>query len=332
MLLPTRVPPRRSAHLQPEMLWGENLLEVATSPVELSDKTKLVYAPHTFGPSIQKHKMFNDPTFPKNMPAIWSRRFGYITEQQLAPVVLGETGGRMFTEDRLWQEQLIDYLRLRRIGIFYFALVVGSEDADTRGLLLLDKTTPDSEVLRLLEPLPSTDILSLRERLAPSPPTTPPHAPSPSSPPPPPPSAAPWSPPPPPSLSPPPPPPPSPIVAPSPPPPSYPLPRASPLQPSWPPPFVPPEATASASFSSPSVLTNLVGFLVGSLMLALLAVSGLRAQRERRQHGHESIGVRHRPLKSVEDVEQDEYDTSDGTGGSDDEACTRSQREDDFQI
>ena len=63
MLLPTRVPPRRSAHLQPEMLWGENLLEVATSPVELSDKTKLVYAPHTFGPSIQKHKMFNDPTF-----------------------------------------------------------------------------------------------------------------------------------------------------------------------------------------------------------------------------------------------------------------------------
>lgn len=125
-------------------------------------------------------------------------RFGFIARDGIAPVVVGETGGQLFKEDKVWQEAFVKYMIDRGIGLFYFALLVASTKADTRGLLKLDKMTPDDEVLNLLSGFPSTDIGRIKSLITPKPPSVPPSPPlQPPSPPPlwPPPSTPPPSPP-----------------------------------------------------------------------------------------------------------------------------------------
>lgn len=54
--------------------WGENLFGAIKQPVVLSNPNRLVYAPHTFGPSVFAHPYFaRENGFPDNMPAIWNQ-------------------------------------------------------------------------------------------------------------------------------------------------------------------------------------------------------------------------------------------------------------------
>lgn len=108
------------------------------------------------------------------MKKIWDDRFGYIARDGMAPVVVGETGGQMKEADKDWQEAFVAYLKERGIGLFYFALLVASKDADTRGLFHLDKTTPDAQVISLLSSLPSTDVGAIKDAITPKPPSVPP--------------------------------------------------------------------------------------------------------------------------------------------------------------
>ena len=68
-------------------------LTILPLKVRLSDPSKLVYSPHTYGPSVHLQWYFNAPEFPANMETIWKRRFGFISQQELSPVVIGEMGG-----------------------------------------------------------------------------------------------------------------------------------------------------------------------------------------------------------------------------------------------
>ena len=40
--------------------WGENLFEAGTNPINIP-KERLVFSPHTYGPSVFVQKMFMDP-------------------------------------------------------------------------------------------------------------------------------------------------------------------------------------------------------------------------------------------------------------------------------
>ena len=225
--------------------WGENLAGAKTQPVQLSNPARLVYAPHTYGPSVYQQKYFDDHNFPANMPAIWEQRFAFLLEKG-SPVVIGEMGGFYTGKDKVWQDWAFAFMKgecirtalrvarlphvyvlchvaERGIGVFYFALNPGSKD--TGGLLQDDWETPEGAKLRMLDDMPSTDILeaklrSVKPPMLPPPPTPPP-PPSP-----PPPSTSPL-------------PPPQPQPPPSPPPPPHPLPVLQP-SPSVPPP-VPPD-------------------------------------------------------------------------------------------
>ena len=260
--------------------WGENLAGVHKQPVRLSDPTKLVYSPHTYGPAVYEQWYFKDATFPGNMASIWSARFAFIAQQQLAPVVIGEMGGFYDTpgnpsghdpqmRDKTWQDWAIAFMAEHEIGLFYFALNPNS--VDTGGLLEQDWNTPVASKLELLSQLQSTDILAARARsLGASPPTHP--APSNPVPQPPPPLPVSSSPPPSPSPAPPPPLPPPPLPPPLPPPsplPSPPPPPPSPLPPLAPPPYHP-LGFAAIALSGPTLMAAASLSAVGLALLAIV--------------------------------------------------------------
>lgn len=139
--------------------WGENLKGAETQPVRLTDPTKLVYSPHTYGPGTFMQSYFQSWEFPNNMAAIWDSRFGFLAKQHTAPVVMGELGGFYNGKDRQWQDAAIAYLVERGIGLFYFCIQPTS--SDTGGILKDDWTTPQEEKLKLLSALPSTDVAAL---------------------------------------------------------------------------------------------------------------------------------------------------------------------------
>ena len=176
--------------------WGENLVGARSHPIALTNPSKLVYSPHTYGPSTYMQSYFKERGFPSNMPSIWGRHFLDATQVHPAPVVIGEFGGRgQAGEDIRWQRKAIDYFPTQNVGLFYFCLNPTSED--TGGILEDNWYTPVHSKLNLLRELPSTDVASLRAmRAAPHPPPSPPLPPPPSPPPPPPPAAQPrsWSP------------------------------------------------------------------------------------------------------------------------------------------
>ena len=192
---------------------GEVLQGVREHPVHLrgGGSNKIVYSPHSYGPSVFKQPYFADPSFPSNMPAIWGLQYGALAEEGV-PIVIGEWGGRLVGQDRDWQQAFADYLSSRPIiGSFYWCL--NPDSADTGGLLATwARMVPETEKLQLLEKLPSTNVPRHELRVyvisSPPPPRTPfPPPPLPPSPPPPPPSPSPY---PPARLPPPPPSPPSP--------------------------------------------------------------------------------------------------------------------------
>ena len=259
--------------------WGENLAGVHTTHVRLSDQTKLVYSPHTYGPSVFNQPYFRSPSFPDNMEDLWTKRFGFVREETGTPVVIGELGGSYVGKDKVWQDWAIHYLKNEGMGVFYFSL---QPTKGIGGLLKADWTNEERSKIDLLKQLPSTDVLLLKAQASPPvppppSPILPPAMPPPTRPPPPPPVPDPLmmlvrlltpSPPrPPPSPSPqplppvppsspsppsppPPPPPPPPRIQPAPPPPPSPPPLPSPPPPSPPPPPHLPPPSPPASLGS----------------------------------------------------------------------------------
>lgn len=131
--------------------WGGSLSGVAKYPIKLKIPNKLVYSPHVYGPSVCVQKYFLDNDFPSNMKPIWDKDFGFIKNQSLGTVVIGEWGGKMTTEnkDDVWQNALGDYIKENQFDFFYWCLNPNS--ADTFGVLEEDWKTPSTKKLQLLE-------------------------------------------------------------------------------------------------------------------------------------------------------------------------------------
>merc|ERR1712146_169468 len=96
--------------------WGENLYGVRSSPVVLWNQTKLVYSPHTYGPSVYMQEYFLDPRFPHNMQSIWETHFAFAQVATKQPLVIGEFGGKLVGKDREWQERFVAFLAQKQVG------------------------------------------------------------------------------------------------------------------------------------------------------------------------------------------------------------------------
>jgi endoglucanase len=130
--------------------WGGNLSRAGAAPVELSDPGQLVYSAHDYGPGVYNQKWFQVLEFPYNLPDIWRAHWAYLAQDSIAPVLVGEFGGRSVGQDRegVWQRSLVSFLKDSGISYTYWALNPNS--GDTGGVLRDDWASPDRDKLGIL--------------------------------------------------------------------------------------------------------------------------------------------------------------------------------------
>jgi len=132
--------------------WGGGLSDVGAHPISLTVPNQLVYSPHDYPASIFQQTWFSDPSYPANLPALWDENWGYIAQQGIAPVLLGEFGTKLATpSDAAWLETLVAYLADRQLSFAYWSYNPNS--GDTGGLVADDWATPQQAKLDALGPL-----------------------------------------------------------------------------------------------------------------------------------------------------------------------------------
>ncbi len=116
--------------------WGGNLEGARDYPVRLNVANRLVYSPHDYPASIFNQTWFSDPAYPANMPGLWDRWWGYLDNDGIAPVMLGEFGTRLATTvDQQWFSSIISYLGSGAGGIGWTFWSWNPNSGDTGGLL-----------------------------------------------------------------------------------------------------------------------------------------------------------------------------------------------------
>lgn len=131
--------------------WGGNLMGAGEHPVRLEVPNRLVYSSHVYGPGVYPQPWFDAADFPDNLAQIWDEHWGFLAREEIAPVIVGEFGGRSVGEDKegVWQRALFSYLREHSLSYFYWTLNPNS--GDTGGLLLDDWESVDPDKQALLE-------------------------------------------------------------------------------------------------------------------------------------------------------------------------------------
>ena len=132
--------------------WGGNLTMAGQFPVRLSNPRKLVYSAHDYGMSVfNQQRWFIDPTFPATLQPFWRSMWGYLVEQNIAPVLLGEFGTTLADpKDSVWLPALLRYAQTLGMSWTYWSLNPNS--GDTKGLLLDDWNTIDHARYDIIQP------------------------------------------------------------------------------------------------------------------------------------------------------------------------------------
>nr|CAA43597.1 cellodextrinase C (CELC) [Cellvibrio japonicus] len=167
----TSVPvPHGSTDLNPN--WGENLYEAGANPPNIP-KDRLLFSPHTYGPSVFVQRQFMDPAQtecaglegdeaaqarcrivinPTVLEQGWEEHFGYLRELGYG-ILIGEFGGNMdwpgakssqadrnawshitTNVDQQWQQAAASYFKRKGINACYWSM--NPESADTMGWYL----------------------------------------------------------------------------------------------------------------------------------------------------------------------------------------------------
>lgn len=72
--------------------WGGMLRGVASRPVTLNVANRVVYSAHDYGPHLANQPWFNGSTTPASLAAVWDQNFGFVHNQNIAPLWIGEFG------------------------------------------------------------------------------------------------------------------------------------------------------------------------------------------------------------------------------------------------
>jgi endoglucanase len=133
---------------------GGNLEGVKDYPVRLSRRDKLVYSAHEYGPGVYNQPYFSEKNFPKNLSDRWQRGFYYISRQNIAPILIGEFGGRLSdtsSPEGIWQSKFVKYIRQKKLSFAYWSWNPNS--VDTGGILKDDWQSVDIQKQQLLSQL-----------------------------------------------------------------------------------------------------------------------------------------------------------------------------------
>jgi endoglucanase len=134
--------------------WGGNLQGVRTAPVRLSRPRQLVYSPHEYGPGVFPQPWFQRPDMARVLADRWEKEFGFIVRQGIAPLLVGEFGGRKVdpvSAEGRWQRQFLDYIGDTGMSWTYWSL--NPDSGDTGGVLRDDWVSVDEPKMRLLAQL-----------------------------------------------------------------------------------------------------------------------------------------------------------------------------------
>lgn len=148
---------------------GGQLRGVHDRPIQLTVQNRLVYSPHEYGQSVAAQTWLkasanpNVENWPENLPAVWRDAWGFIAEQGIAPVWVGEFGGKFGYNgtgidnqlnggfEREWGSRLVQYLNQHGISFAYWSFNPNS--ADTGGLVQDDWKTLQAGKVSLISPL-----------------------------------------------------------------------------------------------------------------------------------------------------------------------------------
>ncbi len=137
--------------------WGGNLRGVKDYPINLGKyQSQLVYSPHDYGPLVYEQTWFagdfvtaNDAAAKKILyEQCWRDNWGFIMEDGISPLLIGEWGGLTEGGDKLLDVNL-KYLRCMRNYILenkyklhHTLWCINIDSADTGGLFTRDEGTP----------------------------------------------------------------------------------------------------------------------------------------------------------------------------------------------
>ena len=134
--------------------WGGNLRGVAQHPVDLgAQQDQLVYSPHDYGPLVYEQPWFAKPFDKASLTAeVWDPNWLYIHKQGIAPLLVGEWGGRIGQDERQdrWLLALRDTIVEHRLHQTFWAY--NDNSGDTGGLVTGDWKTWDEAKYQLLRP------------------------------------------------------------------------------------------------------------------------------------------------------------------------------------
>jgi len=145
--------------------WGGNLMGVKDHPITLNVPGQLVYSPHDYPSTVYNQSWFSASNYPNNLPAVWDKYWGFIYQNDTAPILLGEFGTNLQTaSDKLWLKKLVDYMDENASN---GGLSVGSGDegpswaywswnpnsGDTGGILANDWKTVNTAKVEAINPI-----------------------------------------------------------------------------------------------------------------------------------------------------------------------------------
>lgn len=133
--------------------WGGNLMGARAAPIQLTRPEKLVYSAHEYGPEVFAQPWFESAAFPGNLAGIWDSHYGYLMEENLGPVFIGEFGIRdpdaFEGKSGVWFETLLRYIGPSYSWTFW---CWNPNSGDTEGILDHDWLTPKQWKLDALTP------------------------------------------------------------------------------------------------------------------------------------------------------------------------------------
>lgn len=133
--------------------WGGNLRGVEDQPVTIENHpNQVVYSPHDYGPSVSMQPWFQGGfTKASLMENAWEPNWFYIQKENIAPLLVGEWGGRMDGADnQKWMQALADTIKENNMSHTFWCL--NPDSGDTGGILLDDFKTVDTQKLALVQP------------------------------------------------------------------------------------------------------------------------------------------------------------------------------------
>ncbi|OPZ84547.1 MAG: Endoglucanase E1 precursor [Firmicutes bacterium ADurb.Bin419] len=137
--------------------WGGNLRGVKDYPIDLGQYQKqLVYSPHDYGPLVYEQPWFSgafvtadDKTAKKILyEECWRDNWGFIMEDGISPLLIGEWGGLTEGGDKLLSTNLKylrcmrDYILENKFKMHHTLWCINIDSADTGGLFTRDEGTP----------------------------------------------------------------------------------------------------------------------------------------------------------------------------------------------